>query len=341
MTTLPETPDPTTAATASTGNKPGGKAQTTMLRRVQDIGLAPLLVLVVLVVAIGAIDHKFFTARSFASLLEQSTPLALLAIGQCLVVLTGRIDLGNAALASLTGVLVAKALGTLGVVAVPLILIGGALAGALAGWVHVKAQVPSFIVTLGAMGVWSGLSLMLAQANTVLVLDGYQYVEWIFNRWYGIPISFVLVMVITVALMAALRGLPVGRQIKAVGLNERAAAYSGIRTQLIVILAFVGSGLFAALAAVFQTAQLQSAGASTSTSLLLPAIAAVIIGGTSISGGVGGVGRTLLGALVITVLRVGLDIAGVASAIQPILYGLIVIFAIVATVDRQRTVVVA
>jgi ribose transport system permease protein len=108
-----------------------------------------------------------------------------------------------------------------------------------------------------------------------------------------------------------------------------------------VILAFAGSGLFAAAAAVFQIAQLQSAGASTSASLLLPAIAAVIIGGTAISGGVGGVGRTLIGALIISVLRVGLDIVGVDSAVQPILYGLIVILAIAATVDRRRTLVVA
>lgn len=303
--------------------------------------MAPLVVLVVLVAVIGVIDNGFFSARSIASLLEQSTPLALLAIGQCLVVMTGRIDLSNAALASLCGVLLAQALGTLGVASVPLVLIGGAVAGAVVGWIHVKAQVPSFIVTLGALGVWSGLSLVLAQANSVLVTKGYASVEWIFTRRFGIPIAFVVVLVITLLLMCAMRGLPVGRQVKAVGLNERASAYSGIRTSLIVITVFVASGLFAALAAVFQISQLQSAGASTSSSLLLPAIAAVIIGGTAISGGVGGVGRTLLGALVISVLRVGLDIAGVDSAVQPILYGLIVIFAIAATVDRRRSTVVA
>lgn len=337
----PESSGSTTTAVAPDKKRPDDKAESSIFRRLQDAGFAPLVVLVVLVVVIGFIDRGFFTPRSLASLLEQSTPLALLAIGQCLVVLTGRIDLSNAALASLCGVLMAKSLGTLGVASIPVILIGGALAGGLAGWIHVKAQVPSFIVTLGALGVWSGVSLLVAQANTVLVTKGYQNVEWIFARRFGIPISFLIVVVITLILMFALRGLPAGRQIRAVGLNERAAAYSGIRTQMIVILVFVGSGLFAALAAVFQTAQLQSAGASTSTSLLLPAIAAVIIGGTAISGGVGGVGRTLLGALVISVLRVGLDIAGVDSAIQPILYGLIVIFAIAATVDRRRTTVVA
>lgn len=317
-------------------------AEAGLLRRFQDAGVAPFVVLLVLVAVIGLVDGKFLTPRSIASLLEQSTPLALLAIGQCLVVLTGRIDLGNAALASLAGVLLAKLLGPLGVVSVPLILLGGALAAALAGWIHVTAQVPSFVVTLGALGVWSGASLLLAKSDTVLVTDGYASVEWIFTRWDRVvPLSFLLVLAVTLVLMWALRGLPAGRQLKAIGLNERAAAYSGIRTQAMVILAFAGSGLFAAAAAVFQIAQLQSAGASTSSSLLLPAIAAVIIGGTAISGGVGGVGRTLVGALIISVLRVGLDIVGVDSAVQPILYGVIVIGAIAATVDRRRTLVVA
>ena len=317
-------------------------AEAGVLRRLQDAGVAPFVVLLVLVAVIGLVDGRFLTPRSLASLLEQSTPLALLAIGQCLVVLTGRIDLSNAALASLAGVLLAQFLGPLGVVAVPLVLLGGALASALAGWIHVTAQVPSFVVTLGALGVWSGASLVLAQSDTILVTDGYQYVEWIFTRWSRVvPVSFLLVLAVTLVLMWAMRGLPAGRQLKAIGLNERAAAYSGIRTQAMVNLAFAGSGLFAAGAAVFQIAQLQSAGASTSASLLLPAIAAVIIGGTAISGGVGGVGRTLIGALIISVLRVGLDIVGVDSAVQPILYGLIVILAIAATVDRRRTLVVA
>lgn len=321
---------------------PGPSRETGLLRRLQDAGVTPFVVLLVLVAAIGAVDGRFLTPRSVASLLEQSTPLALLAVGQCLVVLTGRIDLGNAALASLAGVLLAGLLGPLGAVSVPLILVGGALAAALAGWIHVRAQVPSFVVTLGALGVWSGASLVLARADTVLVTDGYRNVEWIFTRWSRVvPLSFLLVLAVTLVLVWALRGLPAGRQITAVGLNERAAAYSGIRTQAMVVLAFAGSGFFAAAAAVFQVAQLQSAGASTSSSLLLPAIAAVIIGGTAISGGVGGVGRTLVGALIIAVLRVGLDIVGVDSAIQPILYGLIVILAIAATVDRRRTVVVA
>src|SRR5690349_6433879 len=121
MTSLPQTPGSAPAAPGDAPGKPA-KAETSMLRRIQDAGVAPLVVLLVLVLVIGIIDNGFFTPRSIASLLEQSTPLALLAIGQCLVVMTGRIDLSNAALASLCGVLLAQTLGTLGVASVPLVL---------------------------------------------------------------------------------------------------------------------------------------------------------------------------------------------------------------------------
>jgi len=124
-----ENPTSTTVTAAPDKRQSDDKAESSLFRRLQDAGFAPLVVLVVLVVVIGIIDRGFFTPRSIASLLEQSTPLALLAVGQCLVVLTGRIDLSNAALASLCGVLMAKSLGTLGVASVPVVLIGGALAG--------------------------------------------------------------------------------------------------------------------------------------------------------------------------------------------------------------------
>src|SRR6478609_1749462 len=140
MTSLPQAHGPAPTA-ADTAGAPA-KSETSLLRRLQDAGVAPLLVLVLLVAVIGIIDHGFFTPRSIASLLEQSTPLALLAIGQCLVVLTGRIDLSNAALASLCGVLLAQTLGSLGVASVPLVLLGGAVAGAVIGWITSRRRFP-------------------------------------------------------------------------------------------------------------------------------------------------------------------------------------------------------
>lgn len=311
------------------------------LRRFHEAGAASLVVLVALVILVGAYDSSFFQAPSLVSLLEQAAPLTLLAIGQALVVLTGRIDLSNAGLASLAGVVLANGLGSWGLLAVAAVVVGVMLCGLLIGLLHVTTQVPSFIITLGFLGIFAGLSLYASHADSILVGDGYSSIEWIFYRIYEFPISYALVLLVALALMASMKILPIGRRIRAIGLNERAAAYSGIRTNRIVVTAFVVSATLAGLAAVFQVARLQSAGAATSDSLLLPAIAAVIVGGTAISGGVGGVGRTLCGALVIALLRVGLDIVGINAAFQPILYGGIVILAIAATVDRRRRISVA
>jgi ribose transport system permease protein len=151
----------------------------------------------------------------------------------------------------------------------------------------------------------------------------------------------VLTLVVYGIVMLAFAVLPLGRGIRAIGFNERAAGYSGVRTGAVVMTVFAISGLLSGVAAIFQVGELQSAGATTSDSLLLPSIAAVILGGNAIAGGVGGVGRTLLGALIITLLRVGLDIVGVNPALQPIIYGVIVILAIAVTTDRRRGITVA
>jgi ribose transport system permease protein len=298
--------------------------------------VAPALVLAALVIIVGSYDPSFLQLSSILSLLDQAAPLAVLAIGQAMVVFTGRINLANAGLASLAGIGLAHLLSSLGPVAIAVVLLGATACGLLIGLLHVTTQVPSFIITLGFMGLFAGLSLWASKANSILVVHGYGSIQWISFRIFGLPISFALVLVLTGVLMLVFKFLPLGRRIRAIGLNERAAAFSGVRTNRVVVLVFAISGALSGLAAILQLAQLQSAGATTSDSLLLPGIAAVIVGGSAISGGVGGVGRTLCGALVIALLRVGLDLVGVDAAVQPILYGLIVILAIAATVDRRR-----
>lgn len=319
----------------------GTQYRPSLVRRAHQAGATALVLLVVLVFVIGLYDSSFWRVSNIYSLLEQAAPLVLLAIGQSLVVMTGRIDLANAGLASLSGVVLSQLLGDFGLAAVVITLVLSAAAGALSGAIQAITQVPSFIITLGFLGIYAGVALTLADADTILVTDGYSAVEWIFLRIFGFPISFALVLVVAALIMVAMAVTPFGRRIRAAGYNERAAALSGIRVNRLVVTVFAVSGACAGLAAVFQVSQLQSAGATTSDSLLLPSIAAVLIGGTAIAGGVGGVGRTILGGLIIAVLRVGLDVVGISSAYQPILYGAIVIITIGATVDRSRGAVVA
>ncbi|MGP5929830.1 ABC transporter permease [Corynebacterium glyciniphilum] len=299
-------------------------------------GFTPIIALLVVVLAVTLYDPRFLSVNAVVSLLDQSAVLGLLALAQALVVFTGRITLANAALASFGGVCLAMLLPDYGWWSV-LVVVGMTLiAGLLLGAVHVYAQVPSFVVTLGGMGIFAGLALWVSGADSVFVAEGYETLEWMTYRLFGIPISFILLLVIAGAMMAAFGLLPLGRDIRAVGFNERAASFSGIRTGAVVITVFALSGALSGLAAVFQVAELQSAGATTMDALLLPSIAAVLLGGNAISGGTGGIGRTLIGVLIITVLRVGLDIVGIPSAWQPIIYGALVILTIAATADRAR-----
>ena len=327
---------PTVTATAPVTVPETKVPQASSWRKAHESGFAPAGIFILLALLVGLYDNSFFRMPSLMSLLEQSVPLVLLAMAQGIVVLVGRITLANATLASLAGIALAQILGSLGGIAVPVVLLVTALLGVIMGVVHVITQTPSFIVSLGFMGVFAGLALWLSGADSVLVTDGFENIEWLSLRLYGVPISFVVVLLVTAVLMLAMKFLPFGRRVQAIGHNERAAAFSGIRTTRIVVGVFALSGLLSGLAAVMQVSQLQSAGATTSDSLLLPSIAAVLVGGCSIAGGVGGIGRMLLGAMVIALLRVGLDLVGIDSAYQPIFYGVIVILAIAATVDRKR-----
>lgn len=311
-------------------------------RPMERRGMASLLVLTALVIVLTIADSGFLSAKSITSLLDQTAVLLLLALAQGIVILMGRIDLSNAAMASLFTVVLALLMPDMGVAAVVLILLLGILVGATQGFVHVYFQVPSFVVTLGTLGIMSGAALILSGASTILVERNREVLAWIYDMpmvpgtEVELPLAFILAAIAALVLMMVFALLPWGRSVRAVGLNQRAAAYSGIRTDAVVISGFAVAGLFIALASIWLLGQLGTSSPRIANTFLLPGIAAVIVGGTSIAGGVGGPGRIVFGALIISVLRIGLDIVHVSSAFQPILYGIVVIVAIAITVDRQR-----
>ncbi len=138
----------------------------------------------------------------------------------------------------------------------------------------------------------------------------------------------------------ALRRLPFGRHVYAIGMAERAALLSGIRVGRVKVLGFALTGLFSGLAGLAMVARNASGSPTIADSLLLPSIAAVVIGGTSITGGVGGLGRTFIGALTITVLRVGFATIGLDPAYEPLAYGVLVVAAVALTIDRSKAQIV-
>jgi len=293
----------------------------------------PLAVLLALLSSVGAIQHTFVSPYNLSVLADESSVILLLATAQTVVILLGGIDLSMAALTALASVLIALTLPSMKVGSVISVLALTTLLGAFQGYIHARAQLPSVVVTLAGLGIWSSLALTIAH-TTIPVSAGFSAIGWLKGSSFGVPHSFAFAAAALAVLAGSLRWLPLGRYVYAIGLNPRAALLSGIRVGRVKTLAFALTGLFSGLAGMAMVARTGSGNPTIADSLLLPSIAAVLIGGTKMSGGVGGLGCTVIGALSITILRVGIAATGLDPAYEPIAYGVLIVTAALAT-DRS------
>lgn len=297
----------------------------------------PVVVLLLLVVIITTQQPSFISLASIRGLLLSVVPILLLALGLVFVLLTGGIDLSIAAVASFGTVLLALWLPNMGGLAILAMLAITTAIGVLNGIIVAYAQAPSFIVTLGAMGAWSGFALAVSGASAIRVSDGYELIGWLTDlRLAGLPIAAVLCFALVALIAVMMRLFSRGRLLHALGFAERAVTMSGVHTRGVRVAAFGASGLFAGLAALYLTSSQYAGGPTLANTLLLPAIAAVVIGGTVLTGGVGGPVRALVGSMIIVVLRVGLSVVGVSNAYEQVVYGAVIIGAVVLTIDRER-----
>ncbi|TWH04717.1 ribose transport system permease protein [Nocardioides sp. J9] len=300
----------------------------------------PVIALVALLTALSIADPGFFTQRSLTAAAMTAAPLIVLAAGATLVVLCGGIDLSIAAMASLSTVLLALWLPDLGGLTTPaVILVAGAI-GAVQGLAHVLLRIPSFIVTLGGMSIFSAVALVVSDAGTVPVLDD-SSISWL-NLYVAthVPMSVAVAVLVVAAIASVVRFTPLGSWVTATGYSESAARLAGVPVDLVKVGAFCISGACAGLAAVMLVSRNFSGNPSMADNLLLPAVAAIVVGGTAITGGHGSLWRSLAGALVVTLLRVGLPIVGVPSAYEQILYGAIIVAAVALTLDRSKVMVI-
>jgi len=303
--------------------------------------ILPITTLVALFAIIGGIKPDFFSVYSLQVLASAAAPLILLACGEFAAILLGGIDLSLGALTALGTILLAlwlgHAPGALVVLAVVAIIAG---MGALNGAVVVAAQIPSFITTLGSLGLWTGVALVISGATSIPITDPGPII-WFAGSTAGVPNAFIVAIIAAAILGLGLRRLPGGRLgMYAVGRAEPAAIMSGSHVGRIRIAAFAISGLFGALAAIVLAAYDLSADPTSAASFLLPAIAAVIVGGNAITGGVGSVNRAFIGACIITVIESGIGVVGIDPFSEQIVYGIVLIVAAGLTLDRSRVGVV-
>lgn len=302
--------------------------------------LMPVVVLVALVAVVAYAEPAFLGIQSLKTVADESSVILVLAAGETLVILLGGIDLSIAAMTSLGTVLLALWLPSFGWMALPAVVVLTTAAGALQGFVHAKTQIPSFVVTLGGMALWSGIALTASNASNIGVYEGYDWIGWAFSDVAGLPSAFLIALGVIAALAAAMRWLPIGRWIYAIGNAESAALMSGIRVDVVKVAVFAMSGFCVGLAAILLVARSFAGAPTLADNLLLPIVASVVVGGTAITGGFGGLGRTVVGVLIITVLRVGLGVIGVDPSFEQITYGVVLIGAVALTVDRSKLLIV-
>lgn len=300
----------------------------------QTIG--PIAVFVVFFAIIAALQPDFVGGGGLGILAIQATSVLLVALGQAMVLHVGSLDLSNAALAILAAILLALMLGPLAAVAPILCLVIVTVVGAINGLLVAYTQVPSFALTLGTLGIVQAASLVISGATTVYVTDNSDLLAPLFGAALaGLPMAFWLAVILAALLWFLLRRTAVGQSMTAVGLNESGAIFAGMRTRWIKVLAFALSGLLAGFAGIMIIAQ---AGAASSfglgSDLLLPGIAAAIVGGTAITGGATNPLNIIFGALTITLIPIGAATLGVPPQAQSLVYGLVIIIAVALTRTR-------
>ena len=297
--------------------------------------LGIVIALLALAAVLAVLKPHFLSAANLTNVVRQVSINGILAVGVTVVLLTGGVDLSLGSLVAVTGV-VAAHLAHPGEypLAVPVAagILAGAACGSVNGAVVTRCGVPSFIATLGMMTAARGLALVLSDGRPVSNMS--PALTRLAGDVAGIPVPALILAAVAAAVAWSLRNLRWGRYLYAVGGNELAARAAGIRVQVVKVAAYVLCGALSGLAGVVLAARITTGQPNAGAGYELDAIAAVVIGGTRLSGGVGGVGGTLLGVLLMGVIGNGLDLLNVPSYYQQIVKGVIIIGAV--WLDRRR-----
>ncbi len=301
----------------------------------------PLATLVLLVAIVGVMQPVFLEVPTLLQLASDTAVLFILATGVTFVIMLGGIDLSIQSMASLASVVVALTVARLGYGSFVLAVGIGVIAGFLSGIAHVKLKIPSFIATLAMGGVLFSSALVTSRERSITLGDADRsYQTWITGTVFGIP-NVIIVGLIVLAIAHTLQAhTRFGRYSAAIGAGEPAAYASGVKVDRQKVFAYVLSAGFAALAGVILAGRLSSGSPTLAAEMLLPSIAAVVVGGTAITGGVGSIWRTLVGSLIISVVRIGMTFLGVNIFAQNIVFGAVLVLAVAVTIDRSKIPVV-
>jgi ribose/xylose/arabinose/galactoside ABC-type transport system permease subunit len=330
----------TTAETATVDDVEGLTRRQTPLVRLQRVlhahpALGPLIVLIVSSIVFDILNGRFLATENISLMLQQVAVIAALGVAQTLIILTAGIDLSVGAamiLAQLYMAQLAAGHHLAGIIALGLGLIVGAITGVVNGGLVTRFRIPPFIATLGTLSIFTAWGLLYSNGQTTQSLSLPGLLNWTGNPLdigsFKLINGVLVVLVLYVVVSYILNQTRFGRHVYAVGDDEEAARLAGIRTRRVLFGVYVLAGVIVAIAAWVSIGYTGAASPNNAVDANLQSITAVVIGGTSLFGGRGGVIGTLFGALIVVVFTTGLTLANVNDLYQPIAEGLLVISAV-------------
>jgi ribose transport system permease protein len=313
--------------------------KTRRLNKALLMRLAPLFSLVLLVIFFSFSSPFFFNTENIMTIALQTSVIGIMAIGVTYVIITSGIDLSLGSVVAFSGVVV----GLCASYSMPLIvcvvagMLAGGLCGCINGFLVTRAAIPPFIATLGLMMSVRGINMVMTDGRAIYFSDYPMFKMLAQGRLFDVlpyPVFYLLI----IALVAAwiLKKTVIGRYVYAVGSNEVAAHLSGIKVQRVKIFVYAFCGLLTGIAGVILASRLNSGQPTVGVGYELEAIAAVVIGGTSLMGGVGTIGGTIIGAFIMSVLKNGLNLMGVSQFWQMVAMGIVVIAAVYLDTLRKK-----
>lgn len=287
--------------------------------------------LIIICVLLSFLSENFFTPKNFSNIMRQISINVILACGMTLVIILGGIDLSVGSIIAVSGCLCCGLITNVGMpsyFAIPIAIAAGALVGVFNGFVVSRTSIPPFIVTLAMMNIGRGFARIYTKSTTILV-DDPLFTFLGSGKLFGeIPIQLVYMAAVIVISWVLLNRTKFGRNVYAVGDNKQAATYSGINAKRVTMTVFIVMGIFASCAGILSSARTFSAQFNVGEGSEMDAISAVVLGGTSMSGGIGRLSGTIIGCLVIGVLNNGMNILGIDSSWQYVVKGVVVLIAV-------------
>ncbi|UPK37216.1 ABC transporter permease [Bradyrhizobium sp. 186] len=295
----------------------------------------PFLFLVVLIAVFSAFSSRFLSFDNLMTVLEQGTVLLVASLGMTFIIMAGSIDISVGSIVGIAALVAAVTAGKLGVWAiVPAVMIGAAC-GTVNGLLLALGKVPSFIATMGTMVVYRGFVLLFTRGAPVSIEDDGFMASY---SGYSMGISHAVIVGLALALVAwvIINYTVFGREVRAIGGGERVSILTGIAVTRVKIYMYVLLGALCGIAGLLQGARTMAASAQLGAGLELDVIAAVVVGGTPLTGGLGSIVNTMLGVLIITLLSNGMNMTGVDPYLQSIIKGIVLICAVFITIDRKK-----